>query len=48
MREDGTSRLSTLQARDSITYAGRVEHRFRQVGPQTCVFVLVHSGATGA
>jgi transcriptional regulator with XRE-family HTH domain len=48
LREDGTSRFSTLQARDSITYLGRVEHRFRQVGPQTCVFVLVHSGATGA
>jgi transcriptional regulator with XRE-family HTH domain len=48
LREDGTSRFSTLQARDSITYSGRVEHRFRQVGPQTCVFVLVHSGASDA
>ena len=48
LREHGTSRFSTLQARDSITYPGRVEHRFRQVGPQTCVVVLVHSGAPGA
>jgi transcriptional regulator with XRE-family HTH domain len=48
LREDGASRFSTLQARDSITYPGRVEHRFRQVGPQTCVVVLVHSGAPGA
>jgi transcriptional regulator with XRE-family HTH domain len=48
LREDGTSRFSTLQARDSITYPGRVEHRFRQVGSQTCVFVLVHSGKTDA
>jgi len=47
LREHGTSRFSTLQARDSITYPGRVEHRFRQVGPQTCVVVLVHSGAPG-
>jgi transcriptional regulator with XRE-family HTH domain len=48
LREDGTSRFSTLHARDSITYPGRVDHRFRQVGPQTCVIVLVHSGATDA
>lgn len=48
LREDGTSRFSTLHARDSITYPGRVEHRFRQVGPQTCVVVLVHSGAPDA
>ena len=44
LREDGQSRLSTLQARDSIGYAGRVEHRFRQVGPEECVVVVVHSG----
>jgi transcriptional regulator with XRE-family HTH domain len=48
LREDGTSRFSTLHARDSITYAGRVDHRFRQVGPETCVVVLVHSGAPDA
>lgn len=48
LREDGTSRFSTLHARDSITYPGQVDHRFRQVGPQTCVVVLVHSGAADA
>lgn len=48
LREGGVSRFSTLQARDSITYAGRVDHRFRQVGPETCVLVLVHSGAPDA
>jgi transcriptional regulator with XRE-family HTH domain len=48
LREDGESRFSTLHARDSITYPGRVEHRFRQVGPDTCVVVLVHSGAPDA
>jgi transcriptional regulator with XRE-family HTH domain len=48
LREDGASRLSTLQARDSITYAGRVEHRFRQVGPEVCVVLLVHSGPVDA
>jgi transcriptional regulator with XRE-family HTH domain len=48
LREDGTSRLSTLQARDSITYAGRVEHRFRQAGPEVCVVLLVHSGPADA
>ena len=45
LRENGQSRLSTLQARDSIGYAGRVEHRFRQVGPEECVVLVVHSGA---
>jgi transcriptional regulator with XRE-family HTH domain len=48
LREDGTSRFSTLQARDSITYAGHVDHRFRQVGTETCIVVLVHSGAPDA
>jgi transcriptional regulator with XRE-family HTH domain len=48
LREEGASRFSTLHARDSITYPGRVDHRFRQVGPQTCVVVLVHSGAPDA
>jgi transcriptional regulator with XRE-family HTH domain len=43
LREDGRSRLATLQARDSIGYAGRVEHRFRQVGPEECVVLVVHS-----
>jgi transcriptional regulator with XRE-family HTH domain len=48
LREEGASRLNTLHARDSITYAGRVEHRFRQVGLETCVVILVHSGAVDA
>ena len=44
-REGGESRFSTLRARDSITYEGRVEHRFRQVGAQTCVVLLVHTAS---
>lgn len=48
LREQGTCRLTTLEARQSITYAGGVEHRFRQVGPVTCVALLVHSGANDA
>lgn len=44
LREEGVSRFSTLRARDTITYAGRVEHRFRQVGEETCVVLLVHTG----
>jgi len=48
LREDEISRFSTLHARDSITYPGRVDHRFRQVGPDTCVILLVHSGAPDA
>ena len=45
LREDGRSRLTTLRARDSIGYAGRVEHRFRSAGSEECVVVVVHSGA---
>jgi transcriptional regulator with XRE-family HTH domain len=50
LREDAGSRFSRLRARDSITYAGRVEHRFRQVGAETCVVLLVHTagGPTAA
>jgi mannose-6-phosphate isomerase-like protein (cupin superfamily) len=44
LREHGATRLSTLEARGTITYSGSVEHRFRQVGPSTCVVLLVHSG----
>ncbi len=46
LREHGRSRLSTLRARDSVGYTGRVEHRFRQVGPEECVVLVVHSGAS--
>jgi transcriptional regulator with XRE-family HTH domain len=45
LREGGESRFSTLRARDSITYEGQVEHRFRQVGAQTCVVLLVHTAS---
>jgi transcriptional regulator with XRE-family HTH domain len=45
LREDGVSRLVTLGERDSLTYAGAVEHRFRQVGDVTCVILVVHTGA---
>lgn len=44
LREHGRGRLVTLDARDSIGYAGRVEHRFRRVGTGECVVLVVHSG----
>lgn len=47
IREHGTSRLTTLEARESITYEAGVEHRFRQLGPVICVVLLVHSGNAG-
>ncbi|GAA1313341.1 helix-turn-helix domain-containing protein [Pseudonocardia xinjiangensis] len=48
LREAGSSRTATLEARDTISYAGLVEHRFRQVGPDPCVVLVVHSGGSGA
>ena len=42
LREDGRR---TLRSRDSFGYPGRAEHRFRQVGPEECVVLVVHSGA---
>jgi transcriptional regulator with XRE-family HTH domain len=45
LREDGTSRFATLGARDTLTYDGAVEHRFRQVGEETSVVLVVHTGA---
>jgi transcriptional regulator with XRE-family HTH domain len=48
VREQGSSTLTTLEARGMINYPGAVEHRFRQVGPVTCVVLLVHSGASDA
>ncbi|MFC4947336.1 helix-turn-helix domain-containing protein [Pseudonocardia sp. GCM10023141] len=46
LREEGTSRFTTLEPRDTITYSGLVEHRFRQVGAAPCVVLLVHVGAS--
>jgi len=43
LREHGESRLSLLRARESTGYAGTVEHRFRQVGPEECVVLVIHS-----
>lgn len=45
LREGGQSRFATLGARDSMTYAGSVEHRFRQLGDATSVVLVVHTGA---
>jgi transcriptional regulator with XRE-family HTH domain len=44
LRRHGESTFTALDARGTITYPGSVEHRFRQVGPVTCVVLLVHSG----
>jgi transcriptional regulator with XRE-family HTH domain len=38
----GTSSL--LGPRESIGYSGLVPHRFRRVGEEPCVIVMVHSG----
>ncbi len=45
LREHGVSTCSVLRARESVGYAGTVEHRFRQVGPEECVVLVIHSGA---
>jgi DNA-binding XRE family transcriptional regulator len=45
LREDGTSRFEELGARDTLAYAGSVEHRFRRLGAAACVVLVVHSGA---
>jgi transcriptional regulator with XRE-family HTH domain len=45
LREDGASRFAQLGPRDTLAYAGSVEHRFRQVGETTCVVLVVHTGA---
>jgi len=44
VRQDGHSTFSVLQARDTLSYPGRSEHRFRQVGPDTCVVLVIHRG----
>lgn len=48
LREPSGSRLVTLGPRDTISYSGRVEHRFRRSGEEPCVVLLVHSGRAGA
>jgi transcriptional regulator with XRE-family HTH domain len=45
LRENGSSRVRTFGARESIGYDGQVPHRFRRVGAGSCVVVMVHSGA---
>ena len=45
LREHGVSTVSVLRARESAGYAGSVDHRFRQVGPEECVVLVIHSGA---
>ena len=34
-----------LGLRESVGYSGLVPHRFRRVGEDPCVIVMVHSGA---
>ncbi|WP_433283738.1 helix-turn-helix domain-containing protein [Pseudonocardia sp. CA-142604] len=43
LREPGHGRTATLEARDTIAYAGLVEHRFRRLGPEPCVVLVIHS-----
>lgn len=45
LREDGASRFAELGPRDTLAYAGSVEHRFRRLGEATCVVLVVHTGA---
>ncbi len=42
---DLAGRLVTLGARDSLTYDGTTPHRFRRVGDDECVVLVVHTGA---
>lgn len=44
LREEQGAR-TRLGPRESIGYSGLVPHRFRQVGDESCVIVMVHSGA---
>jgi len=44
LREDGVSRLAVLDRRDTLTYSGAAEHRFRQLGDVTSIVLVVHSG----
>jgi transcriptional regulator with XRE-family HTH domain len=41
--EHGVGSRAVLRARESMGYAGTVEHRFRQVGPEECVVLVIHS-----
>jgi transcriptional regulator with XRE-family HTH domain len=45
LREDGASRFAALGPRDTLSYAGAVEHRFRQLGDPTSIVLVVHTGA---
>jgi transcriptional regulator with XRE-family HTH domain len=45
LREDGASRFATLGPRDSMTYPGSLEHRFRQLGDAISVVLVVHTDA---
>lgn len=44
LREHDEATLSVLRPRESVGYAGTVDHRFRQVGPEECVVLVIHSG----
>ena len=44
LREERDAR-TRLGPRESIGYSGLVPHRFRRVGEEPCVIVMVHSGA---
>src|ERR1700754_677496 len=48
LRESGHARTATLDARDTIAYAGLVEHRFRRLGTEPCVVLVIHSGGRDA
>jgi transcriptional regulator with XRE-family HTH domain len=40
--EQAESSLKTLNARDSVSYPGGVQHRFRRAGAEPCVVLMVH------
>jgi transcriptional regulator with XRE-family HTH domain len=42
--EAGVSRTVALGERGTLAYAGSTPHRYRQVGPEQCVVLVVHSG----
>jgi transcriptional regulator with XRE-family HTH domain len=44
IREADRRTLSTLRPRDTLTCPAGAEHRYRQVGEETCVLLVIHHG----
>jgi len=44
IREADRRTLATLHPRDTLTCPAGAEHRYRQVGDETCVLLVIHHG----